>query len=121
MILVDTSIWVQHFREGEPDLVQLLDRGQVLGHPFVAGELALGNLPDRTTVLHWLGQLPPAVVARNDEVLRFIVSERLSGEGIGYVDASLLAATRLTPEARFWTRDRRLNGLALRMGLAFPI
>lgn len=120
MILVDTSIWVQHFREGEPELIQLLDRGRVLGHPFVVGELALGNLPDRTTVLHWLERLPQALVARHDEVFQFIIAERLAGEGIGYVDACLLAATRLTPEALFWTRDRRLNALALGMGVAFP-
>jgi hypothetical protein len=118
MILVDTSVWVEHFRRGEPVLARRLQAGEVLSHPLVIGEVAMGNLQDRATLLRSLSALPPAVVATDDEVLAFIEREELHGLGIGYVDAHLLAATRLSPDARLWTRDRRLGDLAARMGLA---
>ncbi len=121
MILVDTSVWVQHLRQGDPELAQLLDRTFVLGHPFVTGELALGNIPRRTEVLGLLERLPAALVARPSEVMQLIDNEGLVGSGIGYVDACLLASARITPEALFWTRDRRLNVVALKIGVAFPI
>ncbi len=120
MILADTSVWVQHFRSGEPELARLLDRGQILGHPFVTGELALGRIPERASILHGLERLPGSVVARHQEVLKLIDREGLAGSGLGYVDACLLASVRLTPEALLWTRDRRLNGVALKLGVAFP-
>ncbi|WP_372784148.1 type II toxin-antitoxin system VapC family toxin [Phenylobacterium sp.] len=118
MILVDTSVWVDHLRRGDPALAQRLEAGEVLGHPLVTGELAMGNLRQRETVLAALKALPPAVVATDDEVLAFIEREALHGLGVGYLDAHLLAATRLSPDARLWTRDRRLGDLADRKGLA---
>lgn len=117
MILVDTSVWVEHLRRGLPDLAARLDAGEVLGHPLVLGELAMGNLRRRETILTDLRNLPQAVVAQDDEVMGFIAREALHGLGIGYVDACLLAAVRLTPDARLWTRDRRLAEVAARLGV----
>jgi predicted nucleic acid-binding protein len=108
MILVDTSVWIDHFRKGVASLKALLDAGQVLGHPFVVGELALGNLHRRNVILDALQALPQASVATESEVLRFIDQESLHGLGIGYVDAHLLAAVRLSPGSRLWTRHKRL-------------
>ncbi|MGC8477629.1 MAG: type II toxin-antitoxin system VapC family toxin, partial [Acetobacteraceae bacterium] len=109
MILVDTAIWVDHLRSGVPELVRALLRTEVLTHPFVIGELALGTLRQRSEILELLAALPRAVVATEAEMLGFIDRAGLAGRGIGYLDAHLLAATRLTPDARLWTRDRRLS------------
>ena len=117
MILVDTSVWVDHLRRGDPALQARLEAGEVLGHPFVAGELALGNLADRETLLRDLDRLPQALVATTAEVRALVAGERLCGRGLGYIDATLLASARLTPDARLWTRDRRLADAAARLGL----
>jgi predicted nucleic acid-binding protein len=121
VILVDTSVWVDHLRATEPGLVSLLEAGRVLGHPWVAGELALGSLAARGEVLGLLHGLPQAAMAREGEVLQLVEIEALYGIGIGigYVDAQLLAATRLSTGARLWTRDKRLAIAAARLGLAF--
>jgi predicted nucleic acid-binding protein len=118
VILVDTSVWVDHLRTGDRVLGQLLDSGGVLGHRFVTGELALGNLRERDLVLSALRELPQATVASDDEVLHFIDRQALFGLGIGYVDAHLLAAVLLTLGAKLWTRDRRLKAAATQLGLA---
>ncbi len=117
MILVDTSIWVDHLRTGEPALAHLLDHGLVLAHPWVKGELALGRLSQRHEILGLLTGLPSAEIATDAEVLSLIEAERLYGLGVGYVDAQLLAATRLTADARLWTADKRLAVVARRLGL----
>lgn len=117
MILADTSVWVDHLRKGDPMLVAALQAGSVLGHPFVLGELALGNLRNREVVLDALAGLPSARQANDDEVLSLIKHRSLYGVGIGYVDAHLLASTLLTPGARLWTRDRRLLAAAGTLGL----
>ena len=118
MILVDTSIWIDHLRTGDPELGELLRDGQVLAHPWVTGELALGHLSRRSEILGLLQNLPQATVATDDEVLTFIDKRHLFGLGIGYVDAHLLAATKLTTAARLWTRDKRLAAVAVQHGLA---
>jgi predicted nucleic acid-binding protein len=118
MILVDTSIWVDHFRTGDATLAALLAHGRVLTHPFVIGELALGNLRQRSAVLTDLSDLPAAVVATEAEVLRFITRHTLFGRGVGYIDVHLLAAVGLTAGAKLWASDKRLNGVAEAMGLA---
>jgi predicted nucleic acid-binding protein len=118
VILVDTSVWVDHLRAGDAMLAGLLDAAMVLAHPFVIGELALGNLHRRETVLNALSDLPMANVATDAEVLHFINRNTLFGRGVGYVDCHLLAATRLTAGAELWTRDKRLHGVAVQLGLA---
>ena len=118
MILVDTSVWVDHLRKGDQALARLLDSGMVLAHPFVIGELALGNLRQYDFILTALQDLPRAVVATQQEVLHFVAQHTLAGAGIGYVDAHLLAALRLTAGATLWTRDKRLLGVAQRLDLA---
>ena len=117
MILADTSVWVDHLRRRNAAFAQLLEAGEVLGHPFVVGELALGHLEPRS-LLRDLHDLPQSIVASHQEVLHFINGYRLFGRGIGYVDAHLLAATRLTEGATLWTRDQRLHRVANRLTLA---
>lgn len=118
MILVDTSIWIDHLRASDETLVRLLGESQVLAHPFVIGELALGNLRNRDAVLGALQDLPQAGVATESEVLGFIGGKRLFGLGIGYIDAHLLAAVLLTPGSMLWTRDRRLLVACAQLGIA---
>ena len=118
MILVDTSIWVDHFRDGNERLAELLDRAAVVGHPWVTGELALGRLRHWAELVTLLNNLPQATVATPAEVLMLIDSAGLAGSGIGYVDAQLLAATRLTPGAALWTGARRLAAAADRLGVS---
>lgn len=119
MILVDTSVWVDHLRDRDARLAQVLEAGNVLVHPFVIGELALGNLRHREAILRNLADLPAAERASDDEVLAFIDTMALAGSGIGYIDAHLLASARLMPGARLWTRDRRLDAVAERLGLSY--
>ena len=118
MILVDTSIWVDHLRSRHEIMVDLLERDLVCTHPFIIGELALGNFRLRAAVLDALPSLPHAIVADDAEVLSTIGQFQLFGRGIGYVDAHLLASARLTPETFVWTRDRRFAALADQLGLA---
>jgi predicted nucleic acid-binding protein len=122
VILVDTAVWIDHLRDGDPALTALLERGEVLAHPWITGELALGRLRARAEILKLLGDLPQAAVATPAELLGFIEHHELHGVGVGvgYVDAQLLAATRLTADARLWTRDRRLSAAAARFGAAYP-
>ena len=117
MILVDTSVWVEHLRRGLPRLATLLQEGKVLIHPWVIGELACGNLRNRHQVLELLQGLPKATVASDAEVLLLIERELLMGRGIGYIDAHLLASARLS-HCRLWTQDRHLAAVAQEQGLA---
>lgn len=117
MILADTSIWIDHLRSGDARLAALLEAGRVATHPFIVGELALGSLKNRKIILDSLQDLPGVVVAEHAEVLGLIEREALFGFGIGYVDIHLLAAVRLTPDARLWTRDKRLHAAAEKLDL----
>ncbi|WP_374328668.1 type II toxin-antitoxin system VapC family toxin [Azonexus sp.] len=117
MILVDTSIWIDHLRQRDERLSKLLNQGRVLAHPFVIGELALGSLQNRVVILGALQDLPQAPVATEGEVLSFIQKNALYGMGIGYIDAHLLAAVRLAPGTALWTRDKRLLAAATSLGL----
>ncbi len=117
MILVDTSVWIDHLHRSEPALVEFLRRSQVVRHPMVVGELALGTLRDRAIVLTLLDELPAAVTATHDEVMAMVDDEALFGRGLSLVDAHLLASLRLTPGARLWTRDRRLREAADTIGV----
>jgi predicted nucleic acid-binding protein len=118
VILVDTSVWVDHLRTGRPALARLLEGGLVLSHPWVVGELALGHLSQREEVIGLMRSLPQATVATDEEVMTLIDRRPLYGLGIGYVDAQLLAATQLTADAAVWTTDRRLAAAASRLGCA---
>jgi hypothetical protein len=119
MILVDTSVWVDHLRRGDPGLVALLERAAVVMHPFVVGEIACGSLKDRQSLLELLHDLPGAVIATDDEAMQFIERHRLFGKGIGYIDVHLLASVALTGGAQLWTRDQRLRQVAASMGFAY--
>ena len=118
MQLIDTSVWVDHLREGVDELADLLNQSLVLTHPIVIGELACGNLKNRSELLKLLGDLPQATVANDQEVLGFIEANQLGGMGIGYIDAHLLCATRLTPGASLLTYDKRLRDIEIRLRLA---
>jgi predicted nucleic acid-binding protein len=118
MMLVNTSVWIDHLRRGDAELVAMLSEGQVLVHPWIVGELACGNLQDRKLVLGLLQSLPLAPVANAGEVLFFIEKHALMERGIGYVDVHLLAAARLAG-TRLWTRDRQLVVVADELGMAF--
>ena len=117
MILVDTSVWIDHLRYGDSTLVGLLNAGAVIAHPFVLGEIALGSLRQREVVLETLNNLPRAKIATDEEVLAFISQSKLYGLGVGYVDAHLLASVRLMPGVLIWTRDKRLRTVAIQLGL----
>ena len=119
MILVDTSVWIDHLRSGETALAAALEDGRVLMHPFVLGELACGNLENRDEVLELLGDLPVAPTATDPEVLGLIERRALMGRGIGYIDVHLLASAALADVGRLWTRDRRLAAAAAELELAF--
>jgi predicted nucleic acid-binding protein len=108
MILVDTSVWVSHLRQGNPHLADLLNEGSVLVHPFVIGELACGNLMNRTEILSLLRALPLAAMAEHEEIMLFIERNGLMGRGLGYVDVHLLAAAVLSG-VRLWTEDKSLR------------
>ena len=119
MILVDTSVWVEHLGSGNTTLADELRAGQVLTHPFVIGELACGNLKNRREVLDLLGRLPSVPTATHSEALAFLERRALMGRGIGFIDVHLLASTALADSARLWTRDRRLVAIAADLNLAY--
>jgi hypothetical protein len=117
MILVDTSIWIDHLRRGKPRLATALEHGRVWCHDFVVGEVACGTLHGRREVLDLLGRLPRLPRATDDEVLEFVERRELMGRGLGWVDAHLLASAVLEGAARIWTRDRRLAAAAEGLGI----
>ena len=118
MILVDTSVWVDHLRRHDETLAQALEAGEVLVHPFVIGELACGHLQHRGELLALLAALPRAPVATQAEALAYIERHSLSGRGMGFLDVHLLAAASLAGDARLWTRDKRLAAVAENLSLA---
>jgi hypothetical protein len=118
MVLVDTSVWVEHLRAGGTGLEALLDSGEVACHPFVVGELSCGHLTNRAEVLSLLRALPMAEALEHEEALRFIDSRRLMGKGLGYVDVHLLASAVLAG-VPLWTLDRRLSEASSRLGLRY--
>lgn len=118
MILVDTSVWIEHLRHGEPRLARALEDDDVLTHAYVIGELACGNLASREPILDLLHNLPQAREATHVEVLTMIERRRLFAKGIGYIDAHLLASAMLTPPSTLWTLDKRLGRVATELALA---
>jgi len=118
MVLVDTSVWVSHFRESEPNLEQLLNNGEVMCHLFVVGELACGNLKNRHAILSLLQLLPSATQAKSEEILQFIEQNHLMGKGLGYIDVHLSASAVLTG-VPMWTYDKRLNKANEELGVRY--
>ena len=118
-VLVDTSVWVHHFRYGEPALTDLLQADRVLVHPMVLGEIACGTPPTRERTLRWLSQQQQPIQASLQEVMAFIDREQLYGLGCGLVDMALLASTLMTPGALLWTRDRSLLKLVERFKVGY--
>ncbi len=118
MILVDTSVWISHLREGNKRLAELLENGRVMCHPFIIGELACGNMKNRALILSLLQSLPMAVQAEHEEVMTFIEQHKLMGKGLGYIDIHLLASALLTG-IRLWTLDKRLSKVAESLGIGF--
>lgn len=119
MIVVDTSVWVDHFRDLETPLLDVLNDGNARIHPFVMGELMLGGLPRNGGVIDSLYGVPIAPVANVEEVAALIAWAKLVGTGVGYVDAHLLVSTRLIAQGRLLTFDKRLHAQALRLGVAY--
>lgn len=117
MILADTSVWINHFRRSDQQLTLLLKRNQLLMHPFVIGELAMGNLANRNRFLKTLRDLPQSIVMSNDEVIFFVGLHTLYGKGISLVDAHLLAVADSLPGIKLWTCDRRLRVASTRLGI----
>jgi predicted nucleic acid-binding protein len=121
-VLVDTSVWVGHFRRANPELGSLLENDRVLCHPLIVLELACGTPPaPRERTLSDLRMLRQAKVATTEEVLSLIETERLYGKGCGAIDNALLASVLMTPHARLWTADRNLQALATRLGVVFEV
>ncbi len=118
MVLVDTSIWVSHFREGSPKLKALLEKGEVICHPFIIGELACGNLKNRKEILTLLHALPMASLANHEEVLQFIEERHLMGLGLDYVDVHLLASALLS-QSPLWIKDKKLREAAKKLNILF--
>lgn len=117
MILADTSVWIDHFRSGNTDLQELLEQGQIVMHPFVSAEIALGSLRERVKILALLDLLPQVQVAQTNEVRLAIEARRLHNLGIGLIDAHLIASVLISPSTLLWTRDKRLRKAAARLGL----
>ncbi|WP_421760378.1 type II toxin-antitoxin system VapC family toxin [Devosia sp.] len=118
MILADTSVWADHLRLSDTRLAELLADGQIIMHAFVLGEIALGFLRQRASILALMQELPAMHMSEPEEVLSLIEGQRLIGAGIGYVDAHLLASSIATPNCQLWTRDKRLLNVASRLGVA---
>lgn len=119
MILVDSSVWVDHLRRHESELASALEGGLVLCHPFVIGELACGHLRQRAVVLASLAQLPTAPLAKHLEALSFLDRHALAGFGVGWIDVHLLVSAALASGGRLWTRDKKLAALAAQLGLGY--
>jgi predicted nucleic acid-binding protein len=118
MVLVDTSVWVAHLRGGDTGLKALLNEGHVVCHPFILGELACGNLKNRSEILSLLSALPVVTYPEHEEVMQFIETNSLMGKGLGYIDMHLLASAILS-KVPLWTLDKKLNQVSLKLGLRY--
>lgn len=118
MILIDTSVWVDHLRRTDPLVATQLSAGTVLTHPLVVGEIACGVMPRRAETMTLLQALSLSAIASHAEVLGFIERHSMAGRGVGYIDLHLLASALMTPRTRLWTRDRRLAAIAGTFGVA---
>lgn len=118
MVLVDTSVWVLHLQEGNAKLEKLLNKGQVMCHPFIIGEIACGNIKNRKEILTLLQPLPLTTQAKHEEVMEFIETNKLMGRGLGYIDMHLSASAMLTG-IPLWTFDKKLDEITEELGIGF--
>ncbi|HOT47112.1 MAG TPA: PIN domain-containing protein [Spirochaetota bacterium] len=118
MVLVDTSIWIEHFRRSHPRLEELLNNTDVAIHPFIIGELACGTMKNREEILNLLQTLDSSPEISLQELLRFIEMNKLQGKGIGFIDINLLASSLLS-DCKLWTKDKKLHDVAQKMGIAY--
>jgi predicted nucleic acid-binding protein len=118
VVLVDTSVWIDHFRVTSGSLASLLEMDEVTMHPFIIGELACGNLANRKEIIALLHTLPPVRKVEDDELLLFLEGHTLMGRGVGLIDVHLLASCHLD-RCRLWTKDKRLRAIATGMGIEF--
>ncbi len=119
MILSDTPVWIDHLRIPDQRMFEFLNRGRILCHPFVVGEIAVGMFRGRDKLIDEMQRLPMVTVATDQEVLTLISDHKLYGSGVGYIDMHLLTSVLLTPDARLWTTDRRLNNVAQSFGVSY--
>lgn len=119
-VLLDTSVWIRHFRESNDEVVRLLEEQHVVAHPFVVAEIACGSLKRRSDTLTYLKALPTLPIVSIDEVLTLIESRQLFSKGIGLVDAQLLASVLISDDVSLWTKDTRLDAIAIGMGISHP-
>jgi predicted nucleic acid-binding protein len=119
MILADTNVWIKHFRESDDELIAHLNIGFITCHPFIVGELACGNLGNRSEILMLLKTLPSLAVVETTEILDFIENKALMGRGLGYIDIHLLASA-IMGNAVLWTYDRRLHEAATELSISYP-
>jgi predicted nucleic acid-binding protein len=120
MVLVDTSVWIEHFRKGHPRLAELLNNSDAAIHPFIIGELACGTIKNRKEILNLLQTLDSSPEISLQELLRFIEMNKLQGKGIGFVDINLLASSMLS-DCTLWTNDGKLHAIAHKMGIAYQL
>ena len=118
MVLVDTSVWVSHLRDGNVGLEKLLNDGEVICHPFIVGELACGNLKNRHEILTSLQSLPMTILAEDEEALKCIENNQLMGKGLGYIDVHLIASAVLT-DVPLWTLDKTLDKFTKKIGINY--
>jgi len=121
LILADTSVWIDHFRWGSQEMAKALHQGQIVMHPYVTAELALGSLQDRARTLAMLDFLPQLRVAQLSELRLMIEARSLYNLGIGFTDAHLIASVFLNPGTVLWTRDKRLRAVAEHLGIHGPL
>ncbi len=118
-LLIDSSVWIDHFEIKDISVTDLLKLPNICCHPYIVGEVAIGNLGNRNEVLETMKGLPTVEVARQDFVLKFVRQRKLYGKGIGFVDCHLLASTQITPNTLLWTSDKRLKRMASELGVAY--
>ena len=120
LILVDTSVWIKHLREGDKDLTLLLENGLVACHPFIIGELACGGMKNRNEIINLLNDLPLASQLEHDEIMEFIDNRKIMNQGIGYVDTHILGSA-IVSETRLWTLDKSLRKIAEKLSIVYDI
>ena len=119
-ILADTSVWIKHLREGDQNLIQLLEQGLVACHPFIIGEIACGGIKNRSEIISLLNDLPSTDILDHSEIMEFIENRKIMNKGIGYIDVHLLGSA-LVSETPLWTFDRVLRKIAVQLSIEYDI